>query len=278
MKKYGFVYIWRDRKHNRYYVGAHWGTEEDGYICSSPWLLKAYKRRPSDFKRRILERIYTNRIDTFNAEQKWLDLIKEHEIKSRYYNLNIKVSDYWHKYEDKRLTISEKIAIKTKEAMQKPEVKAKYKESLKKRNCRSFDPEVLLKKSISMKKTMAKKFPVENRYKPLSEEERKQYYSNKAKQMHASRSPEKKLEIAQKIVNANLGKKMRLGQTNSEAHRKKISEALKGKIHHRHKIMIDNVVYDSSIEASKTLNISVATINRRLNSNKYENYLRLKDK
>lgn len=33
--KYGFVYLWFDRKHKRYYVGCHWGTTEDGYVCSS---------------------------------------------------------------------------------------------------------------------------------------------------------------------------------------------------------------------------------------------------
>lgn len=42
-EKYGFVYIWRDKKHNRYYIGCHWGTTDDGYICSSPWMKQAYK-------------------------------------------------------------------------------------------------------------------------------------------------------------------------------------------------------------------------------------------
>ena len=23
-EKYGFVYIWHDRKHKRYYIGSHW--------------------------------------------------------------------------------------------------------------------------------------------------------------------------------------------------------------------------------------------------------------
>ncbi len=30
-QKYGFIYLWRDRKHNRYYLGSHWGSEDDGY-------------------------------------------------------------------------------------------------------------------------------------------------------------------------------------------------------------------------------------------------------
>ena len=52
-EKYGFVYIWRDRKHNRYYVGSHWGHTGDGYICSSSWMKQAYKRRPDDPNERL---------------------------------------------------------------------------------------------------------------------------------------------------------------------------------------------------------------------------------
>jgi hypothetical protein len=52
--KYGFVYLWFDRKHKRYYVGAHWGKEDDGYICSSNWMRDAYKKRSQDFLREIL--------------------------------------------------------------------------------------------------------------------------------------------------------------------------------------------------------------------------------
>ena len=54
IEKYGFVYIWRDKKHNRYYIGCHWGTTDDGYLCSSNWMRDAYARRPGDFRRRIL--------------------------------------------------------------------------------------------------------------------------------------------------------------------------------------------------------------------------------
>ena len=95
MEKYGFVYIWRDRKHNRYYIGSHWGTEDDGYICSSPWMRQAYKHRPNDFKRKILKKIYSSRKDLLNQESRWLSLIKEEEIKIRYYNLNIKSTGHW---------------------------------------------------------------------------------------------------------------------------------------------------------------------------------------
>lgn len=28
-EKYGFVYIWFDKKHKRFYIGCRWGTEND---------------------------------------------------------------------------------------------------------------------------------------------------------------------------------------------------------------------------------------------------------
>lgn len=87
MGKIGFVYIWRDRKHKRYYIGAHWGTEDDGYICSSSWMKNSYKRRPNDFKRRILKTNILTRKEMFKEEQRWLDQIKENEFGKRYYNL-----------------------------------------------------------------------------------------------------------------------------------------------------------------------------------------------
>ena len=151
MEKYGFVYIWRDRKHNRYYIGSHWGAEDDGYVCSSAWLMQAYKKRPQDFKRKIIKRIYSTRMDLLNEEFKWLSLIKEHEIKIRYYNLNIKSTGHWTAYPENVKTIQEKISVKTKEAMQRPEVRQKYEEGLKTRDCHSSDLEVRAKRSSSMK-------------------------------------------------------------------------------------------------------------------------------
>ena len=122
-EKYGFVYIWYDAKHKRYYIGSHWGTEDDGYICSSRWMRKAFKRRPQDFKRRIISKIYTNRQDTLQEEQRWLDMIdtdklitnntKDYERKQnvRYYNKSVSViNNSWWANKDTRLTIGEKIS------------------------------------------------------------------------------------------------------------------------------------------------------------------------
>lgn len=124
-EKYGFVYIWYDRKYKRYYIGSHWGTENDGYICSSNWMYNTYKRRPEDFKRRILKRIFTNRIDLLNEEQRWLNLIDNDKLAThlttkkqretlRYYNITKIVQKSWWSDTDQRLTIGEKISAAKK--------------------------------------------------------------------------------------------------------------------------------------------------------------------
>jgi hypothetical protein len=108
-EKYGFVYIWRDRKHNRYYIGCHWGTENDGYICSSDWMRRSFNRRPKDFKRRILKTDLT-RNQMYLEEQRVFDMIKTHEIKNRYYNLNLTSIKLWHSYPDRNLSVGQKIS------------------------------------------------------------------------------------------------------------------------------------------------------------------------
>lgn len=109
MEKYGFIYLWYDRKHKRYYVGSHWGTEDDGYICSSNWMRDAYNRRHFDFRRRIIERV-ENRADLLITEQKWLNMIKPSEVRVRYYNLNTDVMNPWWNNDDARLTVGQKIS------------------------------------------------------------------------------------------------------------------------------------------------------------------------
>ena len=106
----GFVYLWYDRKHKRYYVGSHWGREDDGYVCSSKWMYTSWKRRPTDFKRRILARISTCKKDLIAEENKWLSMIKPEEVKIKYYNLNIKAWELWHMDEIRKGTVGQKIA------------------------------------------------------------------------------------------------------------------------------------------------------------------------
>lgn len=128
MSKHGFVYLWFDKKNKMYYVGSHWGFEDDTYVCSSKWMKKSYKNRPNDFKRRIISRVYTNRKDLLIEEQRYLDMIKmteiistenkkqyERDLNVRYYNLNLFVFDFWHTYEnDNKKSIGEKISVDKK--------------------------------------------------------------------------------------------------------------------------------------------------------------------
>lgn len=114
MSKYGFVYIWFDRKHKRYYIGCRWGDENDGYICSSRWMRNSYKRRPLDFKRRVICRVYTSRQDLLNEEYKWLSLISDGDIGVKYYNLTKHQNGHWTADDYKRQSIGQKISAKNK--------------------------------------------------------------------------------------------------------------------------------------------------------------------
>lgn len=94
----GFVYIWRDRKHRRFYIGSHWGQEDNGYVCSSTWMMNAYKKRPEDFKRKIISRVSTSQVDLLDKEEKWLNLIQYHELKKKYYNQVKTTRFHWKRY------------------------------------------------------------------------------------------------------------------------------------------------------------------------------------
>jgi hypothetical protein len=86
MKKIGFVYIWMDLKYQRFYIGSHWGTLNDGYVCSSRSMKFNYLKRPHTFKRRILETT-KDRNSLLEREYKWLSKIPRVELGKKYYNL-----------------------------------------------------------------------------------------------------------------------------------------------------------------------------------------------
>lgn len=114
MEKYGFVYIWYDKKHKRFYIGCRWGHENDGYICSSPWMKQGYKRRPEDFKRKILSKVYSNKKDLLGQEYKWLSKIKDDELGKKYYNLHNHHFGHWSSDENSKLSVGEKISLSHK--------------------------------------------------------------------------------------------------------------------------------------------------------------------
>lgn len=86
--RFGFIYLWYDKTKKKYYLGSHLGSPSDGYVGSNDHLLKAYRKRPDSFKRRILEsHVDINSKELLHREQLWLNLIKPEELDSKYYNL-----------------------------------------------------------------------------------------------------------------------------------------------------------------------------------------------
>jgi hypothetical protein len=112
MEKTGFIYIWYDRKRKMFYIGSHFGTKDDGYICSSNRMRDAYRRRPFDFKRRIIETNITRDL-LLETEHKWLSLISEHKLGKKYYNLRQHKWGHWSTDENRRMTVGQKIGSNT---------------------------------------------------------------------------------------------------------------------------------------------------------------------
>ncbi len=180
MEKYGFVYMWFDSWRKMYYIGSHWGYENDNYICSSNRMRDAYKRRPSDFKRRILKKIFSSKQELLDEEFRYLSMIEQSELGKKYYNLTNHKNGHWMTIDEKAKSLKEKISVTAKKNAQDPVFREKYLEGIKTRNTRSSDPDVRKKRSESM---MGKNVGKDNskavrisadmrRGKPLSDETR----------------------------------------------------------------------------------------------------------
>lgn len=279
MEKYGFVYIWYDRKHKRYYIGCHWGHENDGYICSSTWMKNAYRRRPEDFKRRVISRVYSSRKDLIDKEYEWLQLISEVQLGKDYYNLTRYRNGHWTTCPDSYKSVQQKNSEAMKRNHQDPEYRKiydagrkrgneKYKQTLK------DNPEILEKKSKSMKATMAKKFPAETRMYPIAKRDPntgeltegyrlrhkqgiERYYSDRPIEDTIRRSKQAKTTVGFYKSNSRTGKK------NSEQHNKAIQEA------NGIKVMIEGTEFVSMSEAGRHNGVSQAAVRYRCNSPKW---------
>lgn len=229
IEKYGFVYIWRDRKHNRCYIGCHWGTEDDGYICSSNWMRRSYRRRPNDFKRRILAKIWSSRSNLLVEEGKWLGLIQGHLLGVKYYNLRNTPSNHWTADEDKRLTIGQKISTSVKAHRETPEGQANYLAGIEKKRGRKQSSETIAKRAAGIKNAMAVKFPIEERKQRSvkGSEQHSQKLSDASKRRWTQ--PDAKQKQAEISRAYHVGKQHRLGHINTPEHREKISIANTGK-------------------------------------------------
>ena len=91
----GYIYLWYDTKAKLFYLGGHKGKVEDHYICSNKMMLRAYSKRPETFKFKVLQYVTGDNIALREAEQSWLNLIKDEEL---YWTPNIysKTVRYYH--------------------------------------------------------------------------------------------------------------------------------------------------------------------------------------
>jgi hypothetical protein len=229
MAKYGFVYIWYDKKHKRFYIGSHWGTETDGYICSSRWMRKAYKRRPQDFKRRIVCLCSTKQL-LLKKEQRWLNMIEIEQYGKKYYNIDKIVKNPWWQHNDKVKTIGQKISEshkknpnwgqwskgksvseQTKEKLRQANLGKKHSEETKEK-CKSLRHSEETKKKIS--EAGKGRTHTEETKKALSD-------FHKGKQYHILSDEAKKI-IGQKTT------ERLTGVSKSDETKKKISETISG--------------------------------------------------
>ena len=89
-----FVYLWRNAKTNKYYIGHHKGTIDDGYTHSSNYLpdfphSSKSKVVPDHYTRRILAYGTVSEMRTLETK---LQLNRKAKCWDRYYN--VQVSDY----------------------------------------------------------------------------------------------------------------------------------------------------------------------------------------
>jgi preprotein translocase subunit SecD len=196
-EKYGFIYIWRDKKHNRYYIGCHWGFENDGYVCSSTWMKKAWKIRPEDFRRKILKTNIKERPQMYIEEQRYFDMIKPHEIKTRYYNLNLKNNALWHAYDENVKTIGQKISAAKKGKSTGPcsPEKAKAISEAKLAKQRKMSDETKQKLSV----TMSGRTHTEERKQEISSSLKSYYENTESKSLGRKLSQEHKEAISVKL-------------------------------------------------------------------------------
>lgn len=83
----GFVYLWFDRLKKMSYIGSHFGSTDDSYLGSSIRFQRAIKKRPSDFRRKILAYTNGDRKVLLCEEERWLQMIPVDKLQKTYYNV-----------------------------------------------------------------------------------------------------------------------------------------------------------------------------------------------
>ena len=110
-----FVYCWTDKLKDMLYVGYHKGDTDDGYICSSKYMLEEYAKRPQYFSRQI---IATGTMDDMVALETAILKSDNAAVNERYYNRHV-AGKFYNSYvsEETKKKISE-----SKTGMKRPDV------------------------------------------------------------------------------------------------------------------------------------------------------------
>jgi len=231
-----FVYLWRDRLLNRYYLGYHSGTNPN-YVCSSKPMMEQYSQRPEDFTKRILQ--VGHRREMVELERKLL-ITRKGQFGKRYYNLSVSRKNGFPEWTD---AMKKKMSIARKGIKLSEETKRKIS---------------IGRKGIKLSEEHKQKISIARKGKKLSEEHKKKMSISSAwkgkklsketrRKMSRAWTDDRrrKMSIAHKGINLSeeTKKKMSMSQTGgtkSEETKRKISIARK-LYEHQRKISISHL-------------------------------------
>jgi len=84
----GFVYQWTNQKNQKKYIGSHCGKDDDGYIGSGKYFLRAFNKNTDRFVRTILEYVQGGVKELKAREQHYLDSVDNIVNNKQYYNVS----------------------------------------------------------------------------------------------------------------------------------------------------------------------------------------------
>lgn len=122
-----FVYCWTDHKTNMLYIGSHKGSIDDGYICSSKYMMEEYSKRPTDFTRQIIAEGTVS--DIRRLETKLLQAVNA-KLDEKYYNKHQNDGFFFDGW--KKGTMSEEHRKKIGDANKNRAIKQETREKLRK--------------------------------------------------------------------------------------------------------------------------------------------------
>jgi len=267
---YGFVYIWYDVKRKMFYVGSHFGNETDGYICSSGRMLRAFRKRPQSFKRKIIEK--TSKEELHKREEYWLGFIRKEELGKKYYNLK-RVASGGNCLEGK--SEEEMKLYKQKLSLMRKELGNNHHQTKKARR-------VICKGKEYLSSYKAK---IELGFNPSARANSRRdpdfYWKDEGP--ISEEELNKNIEKRKKVINNTVSKASKIGWSKNKDERiaksvanrmknnpnigNKISETLRNKP--GKKVSIDCVIYPKARVAAEALGVKLCTIKARIRSDSF---------